>query len=143
MQLIKITAINTKSGVNSRGQWTKYSITGENNTQFSTFDDNAHILNIGDTIEAEVKMDGKYANIMAFRKVDGMPSTQATTQKQAPQPSGKYNPPPQPISGPEKGMILKEIGDNFRVKLFTKGDHADLWNYYLSEISRITGVKVN
>lgn len=73
--------------------------------------------------------------------------TQATTQKQTGNVPQRANPTttPQnpPISGAEKGMILKEIGDNFRTKLFTKGDYAGLWAYYLSEIGRVTGVKIN
>ncbi len=54
----------------------------------------------------------------------------------------KYNPTTPPVQGAEKGMLIKEIGDNFRAKLFTPATHPDLWAYYAGELSKV-GVKVN
>ena len=72
---------------------------------------------------------------------------QTTPLNQAAKPQQRGNPttPHQnpPITGPEKGMILQEVGEGFRCGLFNEKDQKNLWNYYLSEISRVTGVKIN
>jgi biotin carboxyl carrier protein len=74
-------------------------------------------------------------------------SNNTTAQKQPTQPSPKYNSSNQsvnaPISGAEKGMIIKEVGDSFRAGLFQTKDQPDLWTFYKGELSRVTGVKIN
>lgn len=75
------------------------------------------------------------------------PSSASRTQNQ---PGNQPNPtrtttPPQsaPISGAEKGMIIGKSIDCFCAGLFTIGTQPELWEYIKSEISRVTGKKVN
>lgn len=105
---------------------------------------------IRSNIGKEIKLGwSKYNGNEYINNVGIMPTTQATTQKQTgnvPQrnpTTQPAKPPVLPISGPEKGMILKEIGDSLRAGLFTSEDQPGLWDYYKAEIGRVTGVKVN
>jgi hypothetical protein len=145
---IKIAEIRIKTGRNNKGDWKQTTIVSEGDKPItaSTFEPNE--LVIGDTIEAEVEIKGNYSNLISFRKLS--PGTQPqpnvakpTAQKEAPQPQKQYVPSSTPISGAEKGLTLREIGDNFRAGLFTQGTQPDLWAFYKSELSRVSGVTIN
>ena len=66
-QQIKIDGIDIKEGDNQKGHWVNYIITGDDKTKVSTFDHQAASLKVGDTIEAEIELKGKYANIKSFK----------------------------------------------------------------------------
>ena len=73
-QKIKIRNIETKEGDNAKGHWQNFIITGEDGSKTSTFDTSASVLKEGDTIEAEIEMKGKYANIKSFKVIEhGVP----------------------------------------------------------------------
>lgn len=147
MQVIKITEVETASGVKDSQPWSRTDITGKNSktgneVKTSTFDYNE--LAAGDTIEAEIVVQGQYSKLKTFRKIVLPSQTPPAVNKAA------VIPPKQPssqpnnalISGAEKGMILKEVGDSLRAGLFQTKDQPDLWAFYKSEISRVTGVTV-
>lgn len=69
MQKIKIAHIEIKEGDNDRGHWQNFIITGEDKAKVSTFDHSAASLKVGDTIEAEIELKGKFANLKSFQMV--------------------------------------------------------------------------
>lgn len=75
-QPIKIASIEISEGVKKdNSPWKKYTITGEDKTSASTFDGSASSLKVGDTIEAEIELKGKFANIKSFKVIEhGAPS---------------------------------------------------------------------
>ena len=80
-QLIKIANIAISEGVKKDNTpWKKWTITGEDKTSASTFDSPASSLNVGDTIDAEIELKGKFANIKTFKVVEhGAPEPEAPT----------------------------------------------------------------
>ncbi len=73
MQQIKIAQIDVKEGDNKKGHWVNYLITGEDKSKAGTFDHAAASLKVGDIIEVEIELSGKYANIKSFKKVSATP----------------------------------------------------------------------
>lgn len=68
--------------------------------------------------------------------------TETPPAKPAPVPGKKVEPPEEDrakpiISGAEKGLWWKEVGENFRAGLFKKDDNANgtkLWNLYIKQM---------
>jgi len=89
MQKIKIANIEVTEGDNDKGHWSKYLIIGDDKTRVSSFDKGAASLKVGDTIEAEVEVKGKFTNLKSFKVVGH------ATEGKAPAPStnGKELPP--------------------------------------------------
>lgn len=92
----------------------------------------------------------EYLALVSLASVSQPPPRQVVAQNGggvAPKPMSSAtkspNVPNSPISGPEKGMALKEIGDNFRVGLFQPDEQPELWKFYKGELSRVVGVKIN
>lgn len=71
MQTIKVKDVEVKTGEKNGTAWTKYTIHGEDGSQVATFNANASSLKSGDTINAEVVVEGKYTNLKSFSKVGG------------------------------------------------------------------------
>ena len=76
---------------------------------------------------------GEYVDEAVLVDVGDEPETpsEATTATTEP-PKGKT-----PISPQEKGMFWKEVGENFRAKLFDKDDGANgslLWRAYMTQM---------
>ncbi len=69
-QLIKIVKIEVKEGDNARGHWRNFILTGEDGTKVSTFDTSASSLKEGDTLEAEIELKGKFANLKTFKMIE-------------------------------------------------------------------------
>ncbi len=67
MQKIKIASIEVKEGEKDGKPWKRFLITSDDKSLVSTFDSAASSLKAGDTIEAEIELKGKYANIKSFK----------------------------------------------------------------------------
>lgn len=75
MQKIKIASIETKEGDNPKGHWISYIFTGEDKAKFSMFEpNNAGLkpsgLAVGDTIDAEIEVKGKFNNLKSFTLIE-------------------------------------------------------------------------
>lgn len=60
-----------KTGKNAGNPYKSWTINGQDGSSVTTFDMMAGTLHEGDTIEAELVMNGKYTNLKSFRKVGG------------------------------------------------------------------------
>lgn len=70
-QKIKIAAIEVKDGDNAKGHWRNFIFTGDDKAKASMFEPNSAGLKpselaVGDVIEAEIELKGKFANIKSF-----------------------------------------------------------------------------
>lgn len=149
MQL-KVTQIETANGIKDGKPWTRYDVTGANDkgkqiiaSTFDTID-----FQQGDMLDADIVMSGQYSKLKSYKIIQQgkQPATTLTKPTTQNRPVNQPNPtriPPQPISWAEKGLTLKEIGDNFRSGFWTIGTQPDVYEFYRSEISRVSGVKVN
>lgn len=66
MQKITIANIETTTGTNQKGPWTKTTITGADGLKASGFDSGLTSLKPGMAIEAEIEVKGKFTNIGRF-----------------------------------------------------------------------------
>lgn len=69
MENIIIKKIEIKTGTNTKGDWKLSQITGADGKQFSTFDNKASELKLGDQIIAEVETKGNNINIKTWKIV--------------------------------------------------------------------------
>ena len=75
IEKIKIVSIVVKEGDNKKGHWKNFIFTGDDGTKVSMFEPNRaglkpSELGIGNTINAEINLDGKYANIETYELVE-------------------------------------------------------------------------
>ncbi len=106
MQKIKIAKIEVKEGDNDKGHWKNFILTGEDKAKVSIFEPNdaglkPSELKEGDTIEAEIKLKGKYANLTSFTVVEHSEIA-------------KPQPVPQPKSESTSAPYLAELDGRFR-----------------------------
>ena len=84
-QQIKIASIEIKEGDSDKGHWQNFIITGDGKERVSTFDHAASSLKVGDIIDAEIEVKGKYTNLKSFKLLEhGI----APLRSELPKPSG-------------------------------------------------------
>lgn len=112
MQIIKIASVEVKNGEKDGKPWTKYTVIGEDKSSLSTFDRNAATLKSGDSIEAQVEVQGKYTNLKSFKVVGAGPV--ATQEKLVPGPQ----PPtaPSPVTPKDSRNTDEKIAEQVAVK---------------------------
>ncbi len=86
MQRIRIASIETREGDTDKGHWVSYILTGEDKTKVSTFDGKASSLKVGDTIEGEIELKGKFTNLKSFKVVGQSVPIQPEPQKASEKP---------------------------------------------------------
>ena len=78
-QKINIAEIKIIEGDNEKGHWKRYTIIGNDKTVLNTFDTSASSLKVGDIIDAELELKGKYINIKSFQ-ISGHSTTSLETE---------------------------------------------------------------
>lgn len=82
MQKITVKSIKVDRGETNGREWTKTTITGEDGSQFQSFDTKLSSLVEGSIINAEIEVKGKYVNIKKWEMVDGLVSNPLPLPKQ-------------------------------------------------------------
>jgi len=92
-------------------------------------------LKVGDVIDFEPIIKGQYKNITSFTKLDSVPLPPPQSRQAASTPNQGE------VSGPERGLALKEIGEMIRGGKILDGEPYPnpLGVWYWKELHRIAG----